>query len=1096
MYITYIISKHTYTNTITKRMWQKTALKPPVLAGFVIFCLFICSMDAKMLPPTLPWFTYAGVVEDLGQHLRENLPPGHRNVILFARKVTLKSNIDFNLTNYVPNVDLTVVCETLKVVSGTCTIDLSCKHAPDMISFNDKRRKSAWGGKDGCHGGSFSIFAKNKIGSGDLVIDARGGDGGRGQAGYIGSRGSRGDDGWFNGGDGGDGEDGGDGGDGGNGGNAGDIGVALRNGNPSTFIQQSYTSGGSRGEGGNGGEAGEGGLGGSGWWSNGDRGDSGDDGEDGSRGSQGDPSECRLQQVSSDRKFRQMLPITGGYLQRALNVEMFRIILAKIENDTSMKAEIRSTLNWIGEIAVDNGYEVVHRRCNEMSALFDQDVPLPSGSVEIEIENIRDHFDELEQVVQRVVNVEHSDLTRTIQTNDILKKHSNHARGFNNLDRQYNSLKSRCQRADEIADDVSGEDPLSAATREFISTPFQEHLSNEIRACALKNPHLAAALDSRRKRGVGIAAIGAAEYLPALAASSEAGALAAGVIQTAGLINPVVIIVATTAVVAYQVYNHVEANLENHRFELRQYEADLRARAKLIIANRPKLDTDRDLPDPPIPRLPYLRPKRRIPPRGPDRRPKPVPVQESGKFVGVLTKCEPVEGSGSEQVVATFDAVNLAFTIESLTGSVDINALDPIQEGEMFAQLEAYRFPLSILPAYLITTVQTSGVLNENVVGRWFEFNVVFEYSGTSEASAIIPIVTLVLGQIHQTVSGLANVEIPLTIVPDSIKALVPSKQSEITTELGLTSVATTSSKKRSTRQAWPNLPNLGSIWNNILRATNQAKLRAKHPLVNTYRVDRALVANVGQGSFNILYQDNRMKVVYDMGFGHQDKMTYDQEVTLIQQIENDSPIMVISHWDQDHYDFLRIYPALLHGKIFIVPSHGSDLGVFSNRIYTAIPIWNRISYGPGQRNIVTSLGNVNLRMTTKTTGANYDKNSYGALTACVMDDANKPLFLMPGDASYNYIDSRQKSYQSSQNYFANGLRFLVATHHGSTTNTGTIPPARHGQGTVLFSYGLGNHYGHSLQNAQQSYVAAGWTSHWTTIRSGQGSSINLGLSL
>lgn len=1044
-------------------MRQNNILKPPVLSGFVILCLFICSIGAQILPPSLPWFTYAGVVDDLGQHLREsyNVPPGHRNIILFARKVTLRSNLNFNLSNYrhVPNADLTVVCETLEVVSGTCTIDLSCKDAPDMISFNDKSDSSAMRGKHGCHGGSISIFAKNKIGSGDLIIDASGGDGGIGQAGYIGAPGKKGGDGYFTGYDGGDGEDGGDGGGGGDGGDAGDIGIALRSGNPSSFIRQTYTSGGTGGEGGNGGKGGSGGAGGWGSFWNGNSGDAGSDGEVGSTGGEGASSVCRLQQVSSDVKFRQMLPITGGYLQRALNTELFRIVLAKIENDTSLKTEIRSTLNWISAVAFDNGYEIVQRRCNEMSELIDQDVQLPSGSVEIETQKIRDHFDELEQVVQRVVDVDISNLIQTIKGNAILKKHSSHAWGFNNLARQYKSFKSRFQKADEVANQVSDVEPLSATAREFISTPFQERLSNAIRACALKKPYLAAALDSRGKRTIeptsSIKATQLLRFAPA-----------------AGIAIPVVIV---GAIVVNEVYSFVQANLDRYYTELERYENDLRARAEALKENLRNLKIDRYLPDIPIPRFPYLRPKPRIPPPDtPERRPVPVPVITSTRFIGALTKCEPVESSGSEQVVATFDAVRLMFTVPPETESVDINALDPIQQGEMFAQLEAYRVPFSSLPSYILTTVQTRGVINENALGKWFEFNVVFEYTGTSEASAIIPTVTLVLGQINQTISGLARVNIPITIVSDSIEALLPSKQSEIIAELGLTAVETSSSKKRSTRQAWPNWE---SIRNNVQRVLNQAKLRTKHPLVNTYRVDSALVANVGQGSFNILYQGNRMKVIFDMGFGLLRidlQMTDPQEAALIQQIENDSPIMVISHWDRDHFDFLRIYPQLSQGKIFIVPSHGSKETINAKRMYDSIPIWNRISYGPGQRNIVTSLGNVNLRMTTKRTGA-YDRNNYGALTACVMDDANRPLFLMPGDASYNYVD----------NDFTNGLRFLVATHHGSTRDIGIIPFPRHVPGTVYFSYGVNTH-GHSLQNALQLYnMASGWTVRHTTIDTG-----------
>ena len=235
------------------------AAKNVFLAVLIAVCTHTCSLEAKMLPETLPWLAYSSSVSDLGQHLRENVPRGHHNVIVFARKVVISTSIDFNCTKYVLPEELSVVCDELHIASGTHTINMACRHSPDLVSFNDDKTSSPLKGINGCSGGSFTLFARTKTGSGSLRIDTRGGNGRTGQDGYIGKPGSPGADGWFVGDNGNRGEDGGDGGQGGDGGNARYIGIALRSQNPSGIVHETHSSGGSGGQGGGGGRGGDGG---------------------------------------------------------------------------------------------------------------------------------------------------------------------------------------------------------------------------------------------------------------------------------------------------------------------------------------------------------------------------------------------------------------------------------------------------------------------------------------------------------------------------------------------------------------------------------------------------------------------------------------------------------------------------------------------------------------------------------------------------------------------------------------------------------------------------------------------------------------------
>ena len=43
--------------------------------------------------------------------------------------------------------------------------------------------------------------------------------------------------------------------------------------------------------------------------------------------------------------------------------------------------------------------------------------------------------------------------------------------------------------------------------------------------------------------------------------------------------------------------------------------------------------------------------------------PKPKPYELTGKYMGVLDKVEPVETHNSNQVVASFDAIHVMFTV-------------------------------------------------------------------------------------------------------------------------------------------------------------------------------------------------------------------------------------------------------------------------------------------------------------------------------------------------------------------------------------------------------------------------------------------------
>ena len=1080
---------------------------------FALIFTFEESVDAAVLPPSLPYMKYARVIDDLEQHLNK-VPPGHRNIVMFAQNVTIRSNIDFDSTYHQDPVELTIICETLDIPTGTCTIDLSCTHATDLISFNEDRGNTPMSGKKGCIGGSISIYAKNKIGSGQLSIDVRGGDGGKGQDGYNGQPGARGGSAplsayiagplsysywyWSSGYDGEDGEDGGNGGRGGDGGNAGEIGISMFDRDPNTILQSTYRSGGNGGRGGNGGDGGAGGVGGLGTITSGNNGAKGESGNVGDSGNSGQSSSLLCQRVTNETTFYQSLPITGVNLHNSLNAEMYSMIAAMSENDTDLLNDIRQTISWIKTLAQANGYGVIERRCDKMLGLNSSTVSLPTDPIEVNATDLLNHFNEVKQVGQRSVGV--TDIHTEIDDDELLEKHSHHARGFHKVSKRFKVFKKRCMEADKTASQLQGAPQLSSNTRTFLNTPFSDHVSTMLTACARQNPLLRDALATKKKRAASLLLYGFPQAMKT-AAIAEEGAFYAGTIATAEAAAAAEALVVAAAPIAgpaiaalvvgvavYEMYSAVKRSYETHAQNLAAYENAVHNYAAARAQNSQRLQKDRDLPDPPIIREPYKRGRLRPrPPTTPTEPPVPVPLQESGLFTGVLTNFEQVEGY-SNLAVVTFDSISLAFTKLITETSVDLNNLDPIQEEELITQLEMYSVPFNPLPIYMITSTRYISILsniNADDVGKWYEFDIEFVSNGAARVQTIVPAVTFGIGRVASKVySSLADIPIRATI--SSVRKLNSNRQSEIVNALGLSS----SSRRRRDDGKENQRDKRNDISNSVQSVLNNLRLNNHHSDLSTIAVSKVLVANVGQGNMNILYDTNDIiQVVFDLGYGGNNRMTAQNEDNLISKIFLDDPIIVISHWDQDHYNLVTLYPEL-QILTFIVPVNDAYRGPYVNAVNVVIQIvGNRIAYNPTQTSLPT-LGNVRLHMTVNAPAG--DRNNYGAITASVYL-LNQPRFLLPGDASFTYIEARQMYNIGFWGIRLPSLRYSVASHHGSRYGLQSIPSPQSGVASyILFSYGANNRYRHSATTVWPTYRLRGWDYYRTTVNTRKGITVNL----
>ena len=290
-------------------------------------------------------------------------------------------------------------------------------------------------------------------------------------------------------------------------------------------------------------------------------------------------------------------------------------------------------------------------------------------------------------MAQTSVHIKYSDLAQTIQNNELLKKHSDVARRFNKLGRQHLEMRIRCQKVDDVIRDVSGISPLSPSTRQFMERHIHEHVSDAIRTHAMNNPKIASALDSPELKFQ-------ESITEGLVLRTSLTIYARGLrgLAVNGALFPEAVAIGLVLFAAYEAYSHIEANIEQHKVELRRYEHHVHERTRLSANNQPKLRLDRSQTQPIQLRPPYFRARWHVPlTDAPERPSSPQPKGLSGKFLGVLSECEPVENS-NDKLVVTFDAISISLTTNGPHSTTvdlrDINALDPYQKEEVLAQLE------------------------------------------------------------------------------------------------------------------------------------------------------------------------------------------------------------------------------------------------------------------------------------------------------------------------------------------------------------------------------------------------------------------------
>lgn len=236
---------------------------------------------------------------------------------------------------------------------------------------------------------------------------------------------------------------------------------------------------------------------------------------------------------------------------------------------------------------------------------------------------------------------------------------------------------------------------------------------------------------------------------------------------------------------------------------------------------------------------------------------------------------------------------------------------------------------------------------------------------------------------------------------------------------------------------------------------------RLRETLDAVPQLQQLVVLDVGQGSANALLDANGQTILhFDAGTGvGQNAMTAPAHLSFC--VCGGNPIVILSHWDQDHWAGARKDTSLLNAT-WIVPrqSIGATHSAFARSILQAggrIWVVKRSS-----RPRVKSLSGQCLKLLH---GTGRSRNDSGQ-TLVVEGAGTSCKWVLPGDARYDKID-QLSSYACA----------LVASHHGARQPAKSVPPSRSecDYARLVYSVGHGNSYGHPSTVAQHSHSRSGW---------------------
>lgn len=222
-------------------------------------------------------------------------------------------------------------------------------------------------------------------------------------------------------------------------------------------------------------------------------------------------------------------------------------------------------------------------------------------------------------------------------------------------------------------------------------------------------------------------------------------------------------------------------------------------------------------------------------------------------------------------------------------------------------------------------------------------------------------------------------------------------------------------------------------------------------------------IYNVGQGSCNAICDyRGKPQLYFDLGGGYRNEsFTYPSNLQLC---NCDSPTIVLSHWDGDHWLSIRKFPTF-ETSAWVVPRQKLSADALS----TAEAIYikgNLLIWPKNLHRLLFDFGEI-LKCNGKTI------NDSG-LAVIYINDHRRFVreTLLPGDAKYKHIP------------FIEGKRFnnLVVTHHGGVNPTVVPLPKFYKSNYHIYSYGLNNSHGHPREATELLHSGAGWLKRFDTV--------------
>lgn len=238
-------------------------------------------------------------------------------------------------------------------------------------------------------------------------------------------------------------------------------------------------------------------------------------------------------------------------------------------------------------------------------------------------------------------------------------------------------------------------------------------------------------------------------------------------------------------------------------------------------------------------------------------------------------------------------------------------------------------------------------------------------------------------------------------------------------------------------------------------------------------------VMDVGAGSCNLVYNHQGVPQFYvDVGvpmfpnFGSMppaDPVTGNVLIINPGPCLDNNPPVILTHWHWDHYTMAHFSSnaAALRNRDWLVPNQA--FGGFANNVFIGIAPLNRHVMPTPLPGVYG--GNVQVIQCVPGGGAGGFNNT-GLAVVVTVDTINNHRILMPGDAAFQSIPGVGA---------VGGLKWMVASHHGSDTNLIAlqIPAPVAPTGRISYSYGImpnGVHcYGHPRVAAVNDYQARGW---------------------